>query len=112
MVAWRVGSCTIACISPGGQTEWARIERVASSKTGRTLFYGGRTLVGSGQPWYRDDSTGEQFHIQRARRDGLDRSEGRKRGSFPVEIDEDVRDKYWTEVRGEPKRKHETVVRS
>jgi hypothetical protein len=48
----------------------------------------------------------------RAREDGLDRSEGRKRGSFPAEIDDDVREEYWTEIRREPNRVHERVVRN
>ena len=49
-------------------------------------------------------------HIQRAREDGLDRSEGRKRGSFPVEIDDDVRKEYWRDIRGRPDRAHERVM--
>jgi hypothetical protein len=61
---------------------------------------------------YRDGETGEEFHIQRARKDGLDRSEGRKAGSYPVDIDEDVREEYWIHVRGYPERSHERVVRS
>lgn len=65
-----------------------------------------------GQPLYRDADTGEEVHIQTARKDGLDRSEGRKRGSFPVEIDDDVREEYWAQVRGEPKRSHERVIHS
>jgi hypothetical protein len=73
------------------ETLWARIGRVRSSKTGRTLYYGNRELVG-GQGGYHDPTTGERFHIQRSRADGLDRSEGRKRGSFRVEIDDDVRE--------------------
>jgi hypothetical protein len=48
---------------------------------------------------YLDIETRESFHIQRAREDGLDRSEGRKRGNFPVEIDDDVREEYWRQVR-------------
>ncbi len=102
----------IARQDPGGATQWARIGQVASSKTGRTLYYAGRELRGIGQPWYRDAETGEFFHVQHARHDGLDRSEGRKRGSFLVEIDEDVRQEYWTEVRGEPDRVHQRVFRS
>ena len=102
----------IAQVDAGGQTVWARIGRVRHSKTGRTLYYGGRTLSGEGQPWYRDTETDERFHIQRARADGLDRSEGRKRGSFPVEIDDDVRVEYWLQIRREPKRGHERIVHS
>jgi hypothetical protein len=90
----------IARVDAGGRTKWARIGRVGFSKTGRTLYYAGRELRGVGQPWYRDTETGEQFHVRRAREDGLDRSEGRKRGGFPVEIDDDVREEYWREVRG------------
>jgi hypothetical protein len=102
----------VARVDPGGHTEWARIGRVAVSKTGRTLYYAGRELRGTGQPWYVDTGTGESFHIQRAREDGLDRSEGRKRGSFPVEIDDDVRREYWRDIRGRPDRAHERVTRS
>ncbi len=32
-------------------------------------------------------------------------------GSEPVEIDEDVREEYWTEIRGEPERTAERSVR-
>ena len=86
----------------------ARIGRVSFSKTGRTLYYDGMALVGEGQPYYRGDD-GDLYFVQKARADGLDRSEGRKRGSFPVEIDDDVRKEYWTEIRGEPNRSHERV---
>ena len=93
------------------RTNWARIGRVRFSKTGRTLYYGGRELIGS-KGWYTDIETGELFQVARARVDGLDRSEGRKRGSFPAEIDDDVREEYWMEIRREPDRMHERVVRS
>ena len=102
----------IARIGPGGETQWARIGRVTFSKSGRTLSYRGRTFWGEGQPWCRETETGDVFVISRARPDGLDRSEGRKRGSFPAEIDEDVREEYWAQVRGEPHRSHEQIVRS
>jgi hypothetical protein len=102
----------IARIGSGGQTEWARIGRVSFSKSGRSLRYDERTLRGEGQPWYRDHDTGEQFVISRARKDGLDHSGGRKRGSFPAEIDEDVREEYWARVRCEPDRSHERIVHS
>ena len=102
----------IAQVDAGGRTAWARIGRVTWSKTGRTLYYAGRELVGMGRPWYRDAATGELFHAQRARADGLDRSEGHVGGSFPVEIDDDVREEYWAEVRGEPERSHVRVIHS
>jgi hypothetical protein len=53
-----------------------------------------------------------RFHIQNARADGLDRSEGRKRGSFPVEIDDDVRKEYWQEIRSLAERSHERMIHS
>ena len=94
------------------RTRWARIGRVGLSKTMRTLYYAGRQLQGS-QGWYTDTETSESFHIAQARDvDGLDRSEGRKRGSFPVEIDDDAREKYWSEIRGEPHRVNERVIHS
>lgn len=102
----------IAQVDAAGRTFWARIARVRWSKTGRTAYYGQRTLRGEGQPWYRDAETGEQFHVQHVRDDGLDRSDGHKRGSFPVEIDDDVREEYWTRIREQPHRNHEHVIRS
>jgi len=100
----------VACTGPGQRMVWARIGRVQTSKTGRTLYYGGRELRGQGQPWYRDVDTGEVFVVQHARKDGLDRNEGHKGGSFPVEIDDDVRDQYWERIREEPKRRHERII--
>lgn len=97
---------------PGAGTEWARIGRVSFSKTGKTLHYGGLTLAGEGRAWYRDTETGDTYWIQRARGDGRDRGGKHKRGSFPVEIDEDVRQEYWNDIRGEPTRSHERVVHS
>lgn len=99
-------------VDHGGGTQWARIGRAASSKTGRTLYYGGRELRGRGQPWYSDAESGESFVIQPARRDGLDRSGGGLQGSFPVEIDDDVREEYWQRIRGEPERRHERIIHS
>ena len=96
-------------MTEGRRTLSARIGRVSFSKTGRTLYYDGMTLWGEGQPYYRDVESGEVYVIQNARPDGLDRSGGHNRGSFPVEIDDDVRVEYWTEIRGEPKRSHERV---
>ena len=103
----------IACVDAGGGIEWARIGRVRFSKTGRTLYYEDRELSGMGQPWYRDVETGEKFLVQRARPDGLDRrGPHHNAGGVPAEIDEDVREEYWTAVRGEPSRAHQRVVRS
>jgi hypothetical protein len=93
------------------ETLWARIGRVRFSKTGRTVYYDGRQLRGS-QGDYGDWNTRERFHIRPARADGLDPSEGRKRGSFRVEIDDDVREEYWRDIRREPERRRERFIHS
>lgn len=94
-----------------GLTGPARIGRVRFSKTGRTLYYAGRSfqsLKGAGfKSNYQDVETGEQFWISGPRKDGDDRLYGEP---VPVEIDEDVRDEYWTEIRGQPVRAREPIA--
>jgi hypothetical protein len=88
----------------GGLTGPARIGRVAFSQTGRTLYYGGKGLrkVRSGYKWNcLDVETSEHYWISGCRRDGADRLYGE---STPVEIDEDVRVEYWTEIRKAPEK--------
>jgi hypothetical protein len=53
---------------------------------------------------YFDVETGEEYWISGPHRDGQDRLYGE---GVPVEIDEDVRAEYWTEVRGLPERRAE-----
>jgi hypothetical protein len=83
----------------------ARIGRVTFSKTGRTIYYQGKTfssLSGRGfKANYFDVGTGEDYWISGPRRDGNDRLYG---GGLPVVIDEDVREEYWTEIRRIPER--------
>jgi hypothetical protein len=78
----------------------ARIGRVTFSKTGATIYYRGkefRSLKGRGfKANYYDVQTGEQYWISGPRRDGEDQLYGGDRG---VEIDEDVREEYWREIR-------------
>lgn len=87
----------------GGLTGAARIGRVTFSKTGKTLYYGGQkfqSLKGSGfKANYFDLDTGEHYWISGPRRDGTDRLYGER---SPVEIDEDVREEYWREIRRLP----------
>ena len=89
----------------GGLTGPARIGRVAFSKTGRTLYYGGRSfrsLKGAGfKANYYDVETGERYWISGPRRDGGDRLYGEP---VAVDIDDDVREEYWREIRGRPSR--------
>jgi hypothetical protein len=79
----------------------ARIGRVTYSKTGKSIRYRGRefgTLRGQGfkANWF-DVETGEQYWISGCKEDGRDALY-----STTVEIDEDVRDEYWTRIRKRP----------
>jgi hypothetical protein len=84
----------------------ARIGRVTFSKTGETLNYGGRQFGSlNGQDIrsnYYDVESGEEYYISGCQRDGTDRLYGER---LPIEIDEDVREEYWTEIRGMPEKK-------
>ena len=95
----------------GGLTGPARIGRVCFSKTGRTLYYRGRSfrsLKGAGfKANYYDVETGEEFWISGPRKDGRDRLYGEP---VAVEIDDDVREEYWTQVRGRPARAAQAIA--
>lgn len=95
----------------GGLTGPARIGRVSFSKTGSTLYYGGRSfrsLKGAGfKSNYYDVETGEEYWISGPKKDGSDRLYGER---VPVEIDDDVREEYWREVRGQPDRASEAIA--
>jgi hypothetical protein len=73
----------------------ASIGGVSFSKTGRTIYYRGRSLrriPGGGiSANYRDVESGEQFWISGVKKDREDRHWA---GAGPVEIDEDVRAEY------------------
>jgi hypothetical protein len=95
----------------GGLTGSARIGRVSFSKTGRTLYYRGQTfqsLKGAGfKSNYYCVETGEDYWISGPKRRGGDALYG---GSTPIEIDEDVREEYWRDIRRQPERVHDTVA--
>ena len=95
----------------GGLVGPARIGRVTFSKTGRTIYYRGRTfqsLKGLGfKANYYDLDTGDHFWISGPKRVGGDGLYG---GSTPIEIDEDVREEYWTDIRKQPERVHEKAA--
>ena len=90
----------------GGLHGTARIGRVTFSRTGATLHYRGKTfqsLKGSGfKANYYEVKTGEQYWISGPRRDGANRPH---KSDWPVEIDEDVREEYWTGIRRKPELK-------
>jgi len=78
-----------------------RIGRVRFSKTGATLYYEDRafkSLAGSGfKANYFDQLTGEHFWISGPRRDGADGLYGRI--TQPEDVDEDVAQSYWRDIR-------------
>jgi hypothetical protein len=81
----------------------ARIGRVSYSKTGCTIYYKDKefqSLKGSGfKSNYREINTGEEYWISGPRRDGAD---GLYASNVTTEIDEGVREEYWTTIRKKP----------
>jgi hypothetical protein len=79
----------------------ARIGRMTFSKTRKSLSYRGRTfrtLKGRGfKSNYFDVETGAEFWISGPRKDGKDRLY--PESSQPIEIDDDVTDEYWRDIR-------------
>jgi hypothetical protein len=79
----------------------ARIGRVTFSKSGKTIYYRGKslqTLSGSGfKANYFDVETGERYWISGCKKDGQDALYGTQ-----VEIDDDIREEYWLTIRNKP----------
>ena len=79
----------------------ARIGRVSFSKSGRSIQYKGQafqSLKGAGfKANYFDEKTGSEFWISGPRKDGKDRLYDQS--TMPVEIDEDIAEEYWREIR-------------
>ncbi len=79
----------------------ARIGRVTFSKSGKSVYYRGKTfqsLKGAGfKANYFDVDTGEEYWISGCKKNGGDRL-------YPgeIEIDEDVREEYWLNIRNQP----------
>jgi hypothetical protein len=88
-----------------------RIGRVRFSKTGRTLFYGDvelASLDGRGfKTNYIDRATNQEYWVSGPRKDGQDTLH-----PGVVEIDDDVREEYWRDVRGMPNSIGATSYRS
>jgi hypothetical protein len=103
----------IMYVEPGGGLARAggRIGRVTFSQTGKSLRYLGhtfQTLKGRGYKQnYFDVATGMRFWISGPRRDGND-------ALYPmtIDIDDDVREEYWCEIRQLPEFKESTSYRS
>lgn len=87
----------------GGLTGPGRIGRVRFSKTGATLYYGGKSfqsLKGSGfKSNYYDVETGEPYWISGPKRNGGDQLYAT---NVPVAVDDDVHEEYWSKIRRLP----------
>jgi hypothetical protein len=93
------------------RTGEARIGRVTFSKTGQTLYYRDRafrSLKGAGfKSNHYDVATGDEYWISGPKRNGADRLYGEP---ISVEIDDDVREEYWTTIRRAPGRAKESIA--
>ena len=86
-----------------------RIGRVHFSKTGRTLRYDGkqfRSLEGGYKANYFDTETGDWYWISGPKRN----AEDRLYGTPGIDIDEDVREEYWSSIRGMPQHRARTAA--
>ena len=88
----------------------ARIGRVKFSKSGKSVHYGGRTfktLSGAGfKSNYVDIKTGDHYWISGCRKDGRDALY-----STTAEIDDDVCEEYWSEIRDMPENSHISSIK-
>jgi len=81
-----------------GLTGPARIGRVSFSKTGKTIYYRSaelQSLKGAGyKANYFDVNNGDEYWVSGPKKDGQDTLYPDK-----IEIDEDVREEYWHDIR-------------
>jgi hypothetical protein len=89
----------------------ARIGRVRFSKTWKTVYYQGQSfqrIPGGGfKSNYFDRESRCDYWISGPKKDGGDRL---YRERLPIEIDEDVREEYWCEIRNQPERSREKLA--
>lgn len=94
-----------------GLFEPARIGRVEFSKSGSSLYYQGKTFVslrGDGcKANYCDIESGEEYWISGCRKDGMDALYNTN-----VEIDDNVREEYWTVIRSMPEKSYLSALRA
>jgi hypothetical protein len=83
----------------------ARIGRVTFSKSGKTIYYGGRSFFSVWKSGYKynyiDGENQDLYWISGPRRDGEDGLYGYR----ATPIDADVREEYWTLIRRQPDKK-------
>jgi hypothetical protein len=80
----------------------ARIGRVTFSKSGQSLYYGGKHFQKLGgyesfKANYYDVESGDNYWISGCHKDGRDALY-----NTDVEIDDDVREEYWRDIRSMP----------
>ena len=80
----------------------ARIGRVTFTKSGKGIYYKGREFlrISGFKANYAEAGSNDPYSISGPRRDGRDRLYCP--GGLPVEIDDDVREEYWREIRKKP----------
>ena len=83
------------------ETGEARIGRVSFSRTLQTVYYRDKTLARSGSAGIKgnffDIESNDEYWVSGCKRKGGDAHWANK---VPVLIDEDVREEYWTKIRG------------
>lgn len=86
----------------------ARIGRVTFSKTGKSVYYKGRLFLKCEgfKSNYMDSENRTAYWISGCKKKGGDRL-------YPgtIEIDDDVREEYWGEIRGLPQNKGQSSIR-
>jgi hypothetical protein len=94
----------------GGISGPARIGLVTFSKSGKSVYYGGHRFEvlksGGFKTNYFDAETREEVWISGCKKSGGDRL-------YPgtIEIDENIREEYWTEIRRKPEAKNQKLIR-
>lgn len=90
-------------LDSGSLSNIARIGKVTFSKTGKTIYYDGKSfqsLKGRGfKANYFDIDTNKEYWISGCRKDGLDRLYNER---LPIGIDENVREEYWLNISNLP----------
>jgi len=86
----------------------ARIRRVTFSKSGKSIYYRDlklQSLKGAGLcANYYEVESGDEYWVSGCKKNGQDRHWA---GGGTVEIDDDVRGEYWTDIRKKPEKKNE-----
>lgn len=95
----------------GKLTGAARIGRVTFSKTWKTIYYKNQVFKrlprGGFKSNYYDSETREDYWISGPKKDGSDRLYGER---IPIEIDDEVREEYWCDIRNQPERSDEKTT--